>query len=92
MSDERRPTARSAALRYEGVGAPRVIAAGEGELALRLRAVAEAHGVPLVEDQRLAELLCQIPLGDEIPETLYVSVAEVLAYVYRLEVALSERA
>ena len=57
-----------------------------------IRAIAEAHGVPLHEDERLATLLCEIPLGDEIPETLYVAVAEVLAFVYRLEMALSERA
>lgn len=90
--DRNRVPPRSAALVYAGVGAPRVVASGEGDIAQRIRAIAEAHGVPLHEDERLATLLCDIPLGDEIPETLYVAVAEVLAYVYRLEMALSERA
>jgi flagellar biosynthesis protein len=40
--------------------------------------------IPIVEQAGLVELLCQIPLGDEIPPALYVAVAEVLAHVFRL--------
>lgn len=98
MSDREREDRRreltpvSAALAYAGVGAPRVIASGEGALARRIRALAAEHDVPIVEDDRLAALLCSIPLGDDIPESLYLAVAEVLAYVYRMEASLSERA
>jgi flagellar biosynthesis protein len=76
---------RSAALYYDGTGAPRVVASGEGHLAEQIRELAKQHGVPLVQDDALTTLLCALPLGDEIPETLYVAVAEILAFVYRLE-------
>ncbi len=83
---------KSAALRYTGSGAPRVVASGENAVAERIRDVARENGVPLVQDAALTELLCALPLGDEIPETLYVAVAEVLAFVYRLNTELDEKA
>jgi flagellar biosynthesis protein len=46
--------------------------------------LAEEHEVPLREDPELAALLSQIPLGDEIPEALYLAVAEVIAFAYAL--------
>ncbi|HAN26862.1 MAG TPA: hypothetical protein DCP75_03910 [Haliea salexigens] len=92
MSDTRDnlPPARAAALRYTGIGAPTVVASGEGVLAERIRALASEHDIPLYENQKLVELLCQIPIGDEIPESLYIAVAEILAFVYYLDIALDE--
>ena len=81
---------KSAALTYTGQGAPRLIAKGEGELAQRIRAVAEELDIPIVEEAGLVEMLCQIPLGEEIPPTLYVAVAEVLAHVFRLNHRINE--
>ena len=81
---------KSAALTYTGQGAPRLIAKGEGELAQRSRAVAEELDIPIVEEAGLVEMLCQIPLGEEIPPTLYVAVAEVLAHVFRLNHRINE--
>ncbi len=75
---------KSAALTYSGEGAPRLVAKGEGELADRIKATAEEFGVPVVEEAGLVQMLCQIPLGDEIPPALYVAVAEVLAHVFRI--------
>ena len=75
---------RAVALRYEGRGAPRVTAMGRGLTAERIIALAEEHGVPLREDPDLVYLLSQLDLGDEIPATLYVAVAEVIAFAYRL--------
>tara|TARA_B100001057_G_scaffold446268_1_gene484671 strand:+ start:30 stop:302 length:273 start_codon:yes stop_codon:yes gene_type:complete len=75
---------KSAALTYSGEGAPRLVAKGEGELANRIKATAEEFGVPVVEEAGLVQMLCQIPLGDEIPPALYVAVAEVLAHVFRI--------
>lgn len=76
------------ALQYEaGDTAPQVTALGRGELAKRIIAVAEQHGVPLVQDADLAKALIKVPLGFDIPEELYSSVAVILAYLYRLEQA-----
>ena len=75
---------KSAALTYSGEGAPRLVAKGEGELAERIKATAEEFGVPVVEEAGLVQMLCQVPLGDEIPPALYVAVAEVLAHIFRI--------
>ncbi len=47
-------------------------------------ALAREHGVPLLENAELAALLAQLDLGDEIPETLYRCVAQIIAFAYRL--------
>lgn len=83
---------KSAALAYSGVGAPRLLARGEGELARRIVAKASEHDVPIVQEEQLTELLCQLPLGEEIPPQLYVAVAEVLAFVFRLQAQIDDRA
>ena len=75
---------KSAALTYSGEGAPRLVAKGEGELAERIKATAQEFGVPVVEEAGLVQMLCQIPLGDEVPPALYVAVAEVLAHIFRI--------
>jgi len=72
------------ALHYDGRNSPRITAKGSGELAERILTLAEEHEIPLQEDAELAALLCQIPLGDEIPEALYRAVAEVIAFAYLL--------
>jgi len=72
------------ALSYDGRRAPRVTAKGQGALAEQILALAEAHGVPLEQDPELAALLSQIPLGEEIPEALYLAVAEVISFAYLL--------
>lgn len=72
------------ALRYDGAGAPRVTAQGEGHVAQHIMKVAKEHGIPLYEDAHLASVLSQVKLGAEIPANLYVAVAQVLAFVYML--------
>lgn len=77
----------AAALSYreDRMRAPRLVAKGTGLIALRIRAVAEEHGVAVVEAPPLARSINRfVDLGDEIPLGLYRAVAEVLAYVYRL--------
>lgn len=86
------PPRRSAALSYSGEGAPVLVAKGEREIARRILALAEEHGVPIMQDEQLTAILCQLPLGDEIPPSLYAAVAEVLAYVYRLNDRVDDRA
>lgn len=65
--------------------APRVAASGQGAIARRIIAIAEEHGVPLLQDPALAKALSSLPLQAEIPEELYATVAAILAYLYRLD-------
>ena len=70
----------------ERMNAPRVVAKGAGEIANRIVELAEDSNVPLVENVPLAQALYRsVSVGQEIPPELYVTVAEVLAYVYQLE-------
>lgn len=75
---------KAAALLYSGTGAPKVVAKGEGHIAEEITQLARENLVPLIEDEQLASVLLQVPLGEEIPEQLYVAIAEVLAHVYRI--------
>ncbi len=82
------PTHYSIALKYnpDEMAAPRVIAKGVGSTALRIREIAEKHGVPTVENPPLAQALFKaVDIEQEIPADLYPAVAEVLAFVYRLK-------
>jgi len=82
--DRRNPPRKAVALHYSGKRAPRITASGGGTVAERILQIAREHDVPVHEDPLLTEALSQVPLGEEIPENLYVAVAEVLAFVYRL--------
>jgi flagellar biosynthesis protein len=81
------PRPAAAALKYDPVGddAPRVVAAGRGLTAEEIIRVAKENGVPLHEDAKLVEALSRLDLTDAIPRELYVVVAEVLAYVFRID-------
>lgn len=69
----------------ETMNAPKVVAKGADYLALRIRQLAMAHGVPVVERKPLARALYPlVRVGDEIPPRFYQAIAELLAYVYRL--------
>jgi len=81
---------RAAVLAYEPIGAdalrgPRVVAKGERLLADEIIARARAAGVPVHESRELVSLLMQVDLDAHIPPALYIAVAEVLAWAYRLE-------
>jgi flagellar biosynthetic protein FlhB len=81
------PTHFAIALKYDkdNMHAPRVVAKGTDFLALRIRELAAAAGVPIVERAPLARALYKlVDVGQEIPEHLYSAVAEILAYVYEL--------
>lgn len=81
------PTHLSIALRYDSdsMRAPKVIAKGADFMAMRIRQIATANGIPLVERKPLARALySSVEVGDEVPEEHYAAVAEILAYVYRL--------
>ena len=72
------------ALHWNGEGAPTVTAKGREEVAERILAVAREHDVPIREDRELTAVLAHVELGDAIPEELYLAVAQVVAFAYRL--------
>jgi flagellar biosynthesis protein len=78
---------RAAALRYETGAdrAPRVVAKGQGAVAEQIIERALENGVPIHESRELVAALLQFDLDQHIAPALYVAVAEVLAWAYRLE-------
>ena len=78
------PPRKAGALRYAGQCSPRVTAKGQGFVAEEILARARAHDIPLHADAALVTLLSRLDLGEEIPETLYRAVAQVLAFAYLL--------
>jgi flagellar biosynthetic protein FlhB len=84
------PTHFAVALRYDEsrMRAPRVVAKGADLIAARIRAIATEHSVPVFEAPPLARALFHnVEIGGEIPAELYVAVAQVLTYIYRLKTA-----
>ncbi|MBM7598579.1 flagellar biosynthetic protein FlhB [Virgibacillus halotolerans] len=82
------PTHFALAIKYdeEKASAPIVVAKGVDKTAQRIKEIAKEHGVITVENKPLARSLYSvIDIGDSIPEQFYQAVAEILAYVYRLE-------
>ena len=77
----------AAALSYDPVkpAPPEVIAVGRGTTADEIIAIAKKHGIPTHTDRGLVEALSRLDIGTVIPRELYVVVAEVLAWVYRLD-------
>ncbi|HEU4658578.1 MAG TPA: EscU/YscU/HrcU family type III secretion system export apparatus switch protein [Capillimicrobium sp.] len=87
MPDRDERITRAAALRYDrqGPGAPRVVAAGRGEVARRIVEAARAAGVPVRDDAALAEALSALELDTEVPEELWAAVAEALVWAHRMD-------
>jgi flagellar biosynthesis protein len=75
---------RATALGYNGIEAPRVLAAGTGDVAAAIERLAAENHIPVIQDPGLSALLAVVPLGEEIPPQLYVAVATVLSYVFRV--------
>ena len=81
------PTHLAVALKYEdkGMHAPKIVAKGAGLIAEKIRTIAGEHGIPIVEDKPLARSLFKLDLNTFIPEDLYVAVAKILAYIYKIK-------
>lgn len=77
-------TKRAIALKYDGTSAPKVKAKGEDDLAREIMEIAEAFSVPMFQQSDLADLLYHLDLNDEIPEALYLAVAEIISFAYML--------
>ena len=84
------PTHYAVALRYDDtMSAPQVISKGTDLIAMKIRDVAKAHAVPVLQSPMLARALyAHADLDQPIPATLYTAVAQVLAYVYRVKAAM----
>lgn len=82
------PIHLAVALKYQGnaeEGAPLVLAKGAGTIAERIKAQAQEHDVPIIEDKPVAQFIFKnVEIGQEIPPELYQSVAEILAMLYRI--------
>ena len=83
--NQERTVTLAVALSYDEVNAPRVTAKGGGDVAQQILAIARRHNVPLQENRELVQLLSKIELGDQIPASLYLAVAEVIAFAYYLK-------
>ena len=88
MSDQEKPTPprKAVAARYDmhRDQVPRVVAKGERLVAEQIIERAREHGIQLYEDPDLVAVLSKIDIDTEIPENLFRAVAEVLAFVYRV--------
>lgn len=84
-SNDKKPFRQAIALHYnENISnpIPEVTATGQDEIARQIIELAKEHGIPIHEDPDLAVLLSQLELYENIPESLYQVVAEVLAFAY----------
>lgn len=76
---------QAVALSYDGEKAPILAAKGDDELAQAIIQLALKAQVPIYENAELSQWLSKLELGDEIPQALYLTIAEILAFVYKLE-------
>jgi len=83
----------AAALKYDGAKdeAPILAAKGRGAVAEKILEIARKHGIPVMADPALAEMLAKLDLDEQIPMELYRAVAEILAFVYTLNAAWREQ-
>ncbi|HEX5329797.1 EscU/YscU/HrcU family type III secretion system export apparatus switch protein [Sulfuricurvum sp.] len=64
--------------------APRVVAKGKGQSAENIIKIAQLHNLPIKEDEDLVEMLSKVELDREVPEKLYLAVAEVFSFIYKI--------
>ncbi|TBU98272.1 EscU/YscU/HrcU family type III secretion system export apparatus switch protein [Stutzerimonas kirkiae] len=73
------------ALSYDGIQTPTLTAKGDDQLAEEILAIAREHEVPIYENAELVKLLARLELGDAIPEALYRTIAEIIAFAWYLK-------
>jgi flagellar biosynthesis protein len=84
MKQDKAPR-QAIALSYDGANAPSLTAKGDDELAEAILAIAREYEVPIYENAELVRLLARLELGDAIPEPLYRSIAEIIAFAWYLK-------
>jgi len=85
----KRPVAAALAYDAEHDRAPKVVAAGRGEIAERIVLLAESQGIPVRTDPDLMAMLEAIDVGEDIPVEAFAAVAEILIYLFRTNAQLS---
>ncbi|MBW2412055.1 MAG: EscU/YscU/HrcU family type III secretion system export apparatus switch protein [Deltaproteobacteria bacterium] len=82
----KKKSSKAAAITYDAEKdrAPRLVAKGSGPLADKIIEIARQHDIHMVKDENLVQVLEALDLDTEIPPELYRAVAEVLAFIYRL--------
>ncbi len=78
------------ALFYSGENAPTVTAKGHGKDAEEIIRIAKENDVPLCDNAPLAQMLTQLELGETIPKELYLAIAHIIAYAYKLQLRILE--
>jgi len=73
------------ALNYDGNHAPTLTAKGDDALAEAILAIAREYKVPIYENAELVKMLARMELGDSIPQELYITIAEIIAFAWHLE-------
>ncbi|UFH51573.1 EscU/YscU/HrcU family type III secretion system export apparatus switch protein [Pseudomonas sp. KNUC1026] len=73
------------ALTYDGESAPNLSAKGDDELAEAILALAKQHEIPIYENAELVKLLARLELGEQIPEALYLTIAEIISFAWYLQ-------
>lgn len=79
------PVKQAIALKYDEISPPKLSAKGENSLAEQIMQVAREHNIPIYENSDLVGILSKLDLGEEIPETLYRVIAEMIAFAYYLQ-------
>ncbi|QQZ43684.1 EscU/YscU/HrcU family type III secretion system export apparatus switch protein [Pseudomonas sp. SK3(2021)] len=79
------PPRQAIALKYDGQHAPTLTAKGDDELAEAILKIARDCEVPIYENAELVKLLARMELGDSIPEELYRTIAEIIAFAWSLK-------
>lgn len=87
QSDSNPPNQKAVALKYDQDSgrAPLIVAKGMGEIAEHIISLAQENDIHIHESPELVEVLIRLELGDEIPESLYRAIAEVIAFAYGLK-------
>ncbi len=76
---------KAVALYYDGDNPPVVSASGQNDLAEQIIALAREYEIPLYENSELVNVLATLELGESIPEALYLSIAEIIAFAYYIQ-------
>ena len=84
MSSKPKYSKKAAALSYSGVGAPILVAKGEGDRANLIVEAGKESEIPIIEGEELSSYLQKVSVGSEIPQALFESVAIVLSWAYWL--------
>ena len=87
LSEEEIARQKAVALKYDMLqdAAPRVIAKGKGHVAEHILATAQKNSIPVYQNKTLVNMLMALEIDREIPPDLYKAIAEVMAYVYKMD-------